>query len=78
MGKSVDQGIGQDPVLYNLSPSVEGQVSGDDGCICIGTEREMIEEQLSTLLVAGHVAELITDDKVISLEACLRCVQRAL
>ena len=77
MGDSVDQGIGQDFVLYNLSPSVEGQVCGDDGCLCVGPEREMIEEQLTAFLVAGHVAELITDDKVIPLEACLQSVQRS-
>lgn len=78
MGKPVDQGIGQDLVFYDLSPSVEGQVCGDDGGLCIGPEREMIEEQLSALFVTCHVAELIADDEIISLEACLQCVQRAL
>ena len=78
MGQSVDQSVGQNLVFYDLSPAVEGQVSGDDGGLCIGSEREMIEEQLSSLLVTGHVAELITDDKVISLEACLQSMQRTL
>ena len=78
MCKPVEQGIGQDLVLDDLSPAVEGQVCGDDGGLCIGPERKMIEEQLTAFLVAGHVSELITDDKVIPLEACLQSVQRAL
>lgn len=49
MCKPVDQGIGQDLVLDDLSPAVEGQVCGDDGGLCIGSEREMIEEQLSDI-----------------------------
>ena len=77
MCKPVDQGIGQDLVLDDLSTAVEGQVCGDDGGLCIGSERKMIEEQLTAFLVAGHVAELITDDKVIPLEACLQSVQRS-
>ena len=78
MCKPVDQGIGQDLVLDDLSTAVEGQVCGDDGGLCIGSEREMIEEQLSALFVTCHVAELITDDKVIPFEACLQSVQRSL
>ena len=77
MGKPVDQGIGQDLVLNDFSPAVEGQVCGDDGGLCIGSEREMIEEQLSALFVTCHVAELIADDEIISLEACLQSVQRS-
>ena len=67
MCKPVDQGISQDLVLDDLSPAVEGQVCGDDGGLCIGSEREMIEEQLTALLVAGHVSKLIADDKVVAL-----------
>jgi len=78
MGQTVDQSVGQDLVPDDLSPPVEGQVCGDDSGLCIRSEREMIEEQLTAFLVTRHIAELITDDKVISLEACLQCVQRAL
>ena len=72
MCKPVDQGIGQDLVLDDLSPAVEGQVCGDDGGLCIGSEREMIEEQLTSFFVTSHVSKLIADDKVVALKACFK------
>ena len=48
-------------------PGSTGAMISGHGGLCIGSEREMIEEQLTALLVAGHVSKLIADDKVVAL-----------
>lgn len=68
MGQAVYHCSYQDFIVYDFVPSVECEVSGDDGRLLVGAKGEMVEEHLCASLVAGDVSELITDDHVVSLE----------
>ena len=69
MSQAVHKSIYEDLVLDNLSPSVKGEICSDDSGLRVRSEREMIEEQLTSFFVTSHVSKLIADDKVVALKA---------
>lgn len=71
MSQAVHQSIYQDLVGDKFIPPAEGEICGDDSGVCLRSERQMVEEQFGTFLVAGDVSELVADYQIIFLEAVL-------
>lgn len=72
MCESVHKCVDQDLVGNDLVPPAEGEIGGDDCGPGFCSERQMVEEQFGTFLVAGDISELVADYKVVFLKAVLQ------
>lgn len=62
MGKTVDDGTGEDGVFEKVLPVLKGKVGGDDDTALAMAVGEQVEEQFASSLVEGNVAQFIQDD----------------
>lgn len=66
MREAVDDGAGENGVLEEGRPILEGEVGGDDDAALAVAVGQKVEEQLTSGLVEGDVAQLVEDNEAVA------------
>src|SRR5262245_2155551 len=64
MGQAIQQGSGHLCVAEDAGPFTEGEIGGDEDRGALVQPADKVEQELSTGLGEGQVAEFIKDDEV--------------
>ncbi len=64
MHETVGDGAGRGGVVEEVSPILEGQIGGDDGCRALIAAIEELVEQIGAARVEAEVAELVDEDEI--------------